>query len=391
MKKTLHPELVKVYEKHQINDLVISNPHLENFFQELNFEWCKRDEELSQLRPVIDVIPNTISWIKRDLTYIGVNQALAKMCQLTPIDFVGKFVGFHSHDRIIYDFAFELFQGNKKSLIRRIESTINQSAKVFLLIGTMIHDDESIIIGVDVTELEGLKNHVQFNEKLVTLGELFAGIIHDMNNPLTLIEGHVYRLKKLFPNEAQVVESADKISASVQKITKLTRSIRIFTRNENGENVSEEILSKILDDARSMIEHKVMDIQFSFDSEIENYKYVGNVPELFRVFLNLLSNSLDALNDSEIENKWIDVKASRINGFFVLSFIDAGSGIPLSIAEKIFEPFYTTKALGKGTGIGLSLSKKIMNSEGGDLIIDSEARNTTFQVLLPEHRIIKLI
>lgn len=387
MKTKLHPEIFKLIESENLINEVDSNSNLNSFIFKLNSEWEKKEGELSSLRPVIDVIPNTISWIKRDLTYIGVNQALASMCKLAPSDFVGKFVGFHSHDRIIYDFAYELFQGNNKSLVRRIESTINDTAKVFLLIGTLVHEEELIVIGVDVTELEGLKSHVQFSEKLVTLGELFAGIIHDMNNPLTLIEGHVYRLKKLYPNETNLLESLDKISSSVHKITKLTKSIRAFARNDSGEASYEEEVYKLLEDAKMMIEHKLMNVEVILDDSFKDYRYVGNISELFRVFLNLLSNAVDAVNDLDVAKKWIHVSLEKNNDELSIIFMDAGVGIPAAIAAKIFEPFYTTKPLGKGTGIGLSLSKKIMCSEGGDLVIDNSKKNTTFKVILPKAKV----
>lgn len=387
MKTSIHPEIVGLLEKENLLNEVEKNPSLKKFILNLNEEWTKKEGELSQLRPVIDVIPNTISWIKKDLTYIGVNLALAQMCKLTPKEFVGKFVGFHSHDRIIYDFAFELFHGNNKSLVRRIESMINNVPKVFLLIGTLIHDEESIVIGVDVTELEGLKSHVQFSEKLVTLGELFAGIIHDMNNPLTLIEGHVYRLKKLYPDEKNILDSLEKISSSVQKITKLTKSIRAFARNDSGEASFEEEIYKLVEDAKMMIEHRIVDIEVTIDPKLKDYRYIGNVSEVFRVFLNLLSNSVDAVNDLNTPKKWINISLEKNGDEIAVLFTDAGTGIPESIATKIFEPFYTTKALGKGTGIGLSLSKKIITSEGGDLTIDQAMPNTTFRITLPKNRL----
>lgn len=390
MKNNIHPDLYKLLEEEKLINELDSNPSIKSFVIKLNEDWIKKESELSSLRPVIDVIPNTISWIKRDLTYIGVNLALANMCKLKPVDFVGKFVGFHSHDRIIYDFAFELFQGKSKSLVRRIESNINNLSKVFLLIGTMVHDDESIVIGVDITELEGLKSHVQFSEKLVTLGELFAGIIHDMNNPLTLIEGHVYRLKKLYPNEVALLESLDKISSSVFKITKLTKSIRAFARNDKGEAVYEEEIYKLIEDARMMIEHKVMNIKLEISDEFKSFNYVGNISEMFRVFLNLLSNAVDALNDLDIANKWIRVELELNADELNILFIDAGKGIPEAVADKIFEPFYTTKPLGKGTGIGLSLARKIVVAEGGDLLIDKSSENTTFRLKIPKNRFKKI-
>ncbi|MCK6596243.1 MAG: hypothetical protein L6Q33_13665, partial [Bacteriovoracaceae bacterium] len=300
MKKINHPELNKLFTQ-MVSSLsqnekdFFESQNFQNFFRDLDVLLLSKDQELNHLRPVIDVIPNTISWIKKDLTYVGVNQALAQMCDLRPEDFVGKFVGFHSNDKMIFEFAYDLFHGSQRSLVKRIESKIADREKIFLLIGSLLENDEAIITGVDVTELEGLKNQVQFNEKLVTLGELFAGIVHDMNNPLTLIEGHIFRIKKLYPNEAALHESLDKVSLSVKKISKLTKSVRIFARNESGKGDFQEKLNTLFEEALAMLEHRLMQFQVDIDPQFKNFLIQGNCTEFFRVFLNLLSNSVDAL------------------------------------------------------------------------------------------------
>lgn len=395
MKKINHPELNKLFTQ-MVSSLsqnekdFFESQKFQNFFRDLDVLLLSKDQELNHLRPVIDVIPNTISWIKKDLTYVGVNQALAQMCDLRPEDFVGKFVGFHSNDKMIFEFAYDLFHGSQRSLVKRIESKIADREKIFLLIGSLLENDEAIITGVDVTELEGLKNQVQFNEKLVTLGELFAGIVHDMNNPLTLIEGHIFRIKKLYPNEAALHESLDKVSLSVKKISKLTKSVRIFARNESGKGDFQEKLNTLFEEALAMLEHRLMQFQVDIDPQFKNFLFQGNCTEIFRVFLNLLSNSVDALQEASAEAKWIKISLNEDMTDIYLTFTDGGNGIPESVQKRLFEPFYTTKAVGKGTGMGLSLSRKIARDHDGDLVLDQSCPHTTFVMRIPKSRIQKL-
>lgn len=395
MNKINHPELQKIFNQYysSLNSNEkeqFESQNCQSFLQQLDQLLLSKDQELNHLRPVIDVIPNTISWIKKDLTYVGVNAALAHMCDLEPQDFVGKFVGFHSNDKMIFEFGYDLFHGSQRSLVKRIESKITNHEKIFLLIGTLLENDEAIITGVDVTELEGLKNQVQFTEKLVTLGELFAGIVHDMNNPLTLIEGHIFRIKKLYPNEPVLHESLEKISFSVKKISKLTKSVRLFARNESGKEDFQERLQTLFDEAMAMLEHRLSQFQVSIDPKVQNFLFHGNCTEVFRVFLNLMSNSVDALQEADSNDKWINVSFHQDLNDTFLTFTDGGKGIPENVQKRLFEPFYTTKGAGKGTGMGLSLSRKIMRDHAGDLVLDKNSPHTSFVLRMPNHCLQKI-
>jgi signal transduction histidine kinase len=211
-----------------------------------------------------------------------------------------------------------------------------------------------------------------------------------MNNPLTLIEGHIFRIKKLYPNEAALHESLDKVSLSVKKISKLTKSVRIFARNESGKGDFQEKLNTLFEEALAMLEHRLMQFQVDIDPQFKNFLIQGNCTEFFRVFLNLLSNSVDALQEASAEAKWIKISLNEDMTDIYLTFTDGGNGIPESVQKRLFEPFYTTKAVGKGTGMGLSLSRKIARDHDGDLVLDQSCPHTTFVMRIPKSRIQKL-
>ena len=103
--------------------------------------------------------------------------------------------------------------------------------------------------------------------------------------------------------------------------------------------------------------------------------------QISQVFLNLFSNSYDAVE--HLSERWIQIDCAKNENFLILRIIDSGSGIPNEIQEKIFQPFYTTKEIGRGTGLGLSISNTIINNHKGKFTIDNNFPNTCFIVSLP--------
>ena len=100
-----------------------------------------------------------------------------------------------------------------------------------------------------------------------------------------------------------------------------------------------------------------------------------------QVILNLLNNAFDAIENKD--EKWVEVQTLQNKNWVEIRVSDCGHGIPKEIQDKILQPFFTTKEVGKGTGLGLSISKGIIESHGGDLTIDNEAKNTTFVARIP--------
>jgi C4-dicarboxylate-specific signal transduction histidine kinase len=103
-----------------------------------------------------------------------------------------------------------------------------------------------------------------------------------------------------------------------------------------------------------------------------------------QVLINLIGNSCDAIQGQK--DKWIKISAEIKDENVFLSVTDSGNGIPALLQEKIFQPFFTTKAIGQGTGLGLSISKGIINSQNGNLTLDTQCKNTKFVIQLPKSK-----
>ncbi len=339
-------------------------------------------EEYDRLSVIIDLIPSTISWVNRDMTYFGVNKALADSCGVTPADFVGKTIGFHTKERFFYEFVTELFRSPSDTIYRELEARLNGSERTYLVSGTKLKDkDKAVVIGVDISELTKLKGHLNFTEKLATLGEMFAGIIHDINNPLMMIGANAKRIKKRTTDE-EIHELLSKIDMSANKINKIVHGIKVFVRQDNKEVHVSENLGAIIDDALVICEHKLKEnrVAVRLDQKLHTTSIDCNFTQIFQVFVNLISNSVDAIET--VQDKWIEISVvdNIDKNKIQILFQDSGCGIPVNMHEKIFQAFYTTKARGIGSGLGLSLCKNILEAHGGSLLIDQSKHNTSFIV-----------
>ncbi len=375
----LNSKLAKLKKQNLSKDQILIE--CQKLLNEKDSELKEQKKELNRLNVIIDLIPNTISWVNRDFTYFGVNRALSKTCGLEPKDFIGKPIGFHTKERFFYEFVTELFKSSQDTIYREIEAKIGGAEHTYLVSGTKLDDkDKAVVIGVDVTELVKLKGHVSFTEKLVTLGEMFAGIIHDINNPIMLIDGSVKRIKKKVDDE-EVQDILSKIELSSKKIAKIIQGIKIYIRHDEASQFNDEDLGLILDDAITICEHKLKEnsVALQFDPKINGQMIKCNFTQIFQVFVNLISNSIDAIKNIP-ESHWIEISLGEVTDKKLeMYFKDSGHGIPLEIREKIFHAFFTTKDRGVGSGLGLSLCRKILEGHNASIEIVQNP-NTMFKI-----------
>lgn len=343
--------------------------------------------ELERLKVILDTTPCTISWLDKEFNYVGVNKALAEMCSMVPEDFVGNQIGFHTDNKYYYNFAKRLFDSPEETLYDEITSEIAGEEKKFWIAGTKFHQSsQAVLIGVDMTDLKNLEAHVSFNEKLSALGEMVAGIMHEVNNPLSVIKLAASALKRKIDEPTEIVtKQIDNIERMSERINKIIRGVKNFVHRGGEEKREEECIRNIFEDVFTVCAHKVEKnhIDVNMDSVPENLVLSVNVTQIFQVLVNLINNSIDAI--AELEEKWLKIEVEQDADYAYIYVTDSGNGIPKDIQEKIFNSFFTTKDLGKGTGLGLSLCRKIMVAHGGDIFIDDECPNTKFVVKLPLH------
>lgn len=224
--------------------------------------------------------------------------------------------------------------------------------------------------------------------RLASLGEMAGNIGHEINNPLTIIEGSVFRLKNKQNKDGEINQSflddtLVKIKRASERIKRISKSLVLLARG--GEDLKYEVtpLGKVMDEVLSLVSEKMKSQNIKFYAEIEDSSFLVKVNQIQigQVFINLLNNGIHAVAESEI--KEISLKAIINQNTVEIRVIDSGHGISKQDAESIFVPFFTTKEVGKGTGLGLSISSKIIKAHGGVIRLETEKERTTFCVVLP--------
>lgn len=222
--------------------------------------------------------------------------------------------------------------------------------------------------------------------KLATLGELTAGIAHELNNPLNnigLYVGNVIDGLHLgLRDPKQVIDDLEKAQRQVEKATEIISHLRTFGRVAliDRQLISiNDVIEAALTLIREQLRLHEIDVHTSMT---ETAPWVeGNWIQLEQVFVNLLTNARDALEGSN--EKWIRLSSERRQDEIVVTIEDSGPGVPDGLEHRIFDPFFTTKDVGKGTGLGLSITYGIVKEHGGDISVSRGAAGAQFTIALP--------
>lgn len=230
--------------------------------------------------------------------------------------------------------------------------------------------------------------------RLSSLGEMASGIAHEINSPLAAIalrseQGGRFVESQLPSSSAKekLVSIFDQIYKTSEKIDKIVKGMRTFSRNAEADPKIEVTVWSILEDTLSLclerIKRKGTDVTWEFSNK--DLSISCRPSQIGQVLLNLINNSEQAI-EHNLE-KWIKIAVSEYDNRVIIKITDSGKGISSKIQSKIFDPFYTTKEVGKGTGLGLSLSREIMHEHGGTLDIDKNSENTCFVMSIPKVRL----
>jgi two-component system NtrC family sensor kinase len=244
------------------------------------------------------------------------------------------------------------------------------------------HVVQAILLEQDVTEKRRLEATLAQSEKLAAVGQLAAGLAHEINNPLTAIIANAQLLQRELPPDDDKQELVDLINRAGGRATQVVRNLLDLARKEQYEFLPVEV-NDTLDKALQLLQHEIMarSINLLWEPSEDLPAVMASKDHLQGVWINLLSNAIDAL-----ENGHNDIRiTTRHQGNEVRVLIaDNGKGIPPERLTRIFEPFYTTKAPGRGTGLGLSVCHRVIKQHGGRILVDSQlGLGTQFTVILP--------
>lgn len=219
--------------------------------------------------------------------------------------------------------------------------------------------------------------------KYSLLGEMSAGIAHEIATPLLVILGRSELTIKKYQNDEYLKNTFQKIEKMVNRINKIIETMRKFSRNTSKDDFELVNLHEIIDDSLELCHErtKATSTNIIIDEEISKIEFECKSVEISQVVLNLLNNACDAV--SEVEDRWVRVDAEVLEDSVEIRVSDSGKGIPDVLRSKIMEPFFTTKKVGVGTGLGLSISKTIIANHRGKIEIKELNNHNTFVVTLP--------
>ncbi len=281
-----------------------------------------------------------------------------------------------------------------------------------------------IQIARDITEKKQLETQILMNEKMASLGQLVAGVAHEINNPVTVLTNNLEiwemlqgnlseqlnsmekllgeirsegktglssRIDELLPSgeenpiremQAQLPDMAQDMLDAIGRVRMIVRDLKEFSHH-GGEQPYEENLNKLIKQTLRISHHELkrnITVVEELDEKLP--PFIGYPQQIKQVLLNLIVNAAHAMQEKEQGELLIRTGAD--NGQVFITVADNGSGMPEDVREHIFEPFFTTKEVGTGTGLGLSVVYGIIQRHGGEIKVESEpGKGTRFYIVLP--------
>jgi PAS domain S-box-containing protein len=247
----------------------------------------------------------------------------------------------------------------------------------------------------EITERKELTEQLRQSQKMEAIGTLAGGVAHDFNNLLTVIIGYGNMLKMNISTEGPAVKHMDHLLSAADKAAQLTKSLLAFSRKQVID-LKPADLNEIVDGMGKLF-HRVIgeDIHLTFDLHPDPLPIMVDVGPIEQVLLNLATNARDSMPNGGLlcigtelvtltANQLIQHQSMTAGAYAVLSVSDNGMGMTDAVKQRIFEPFFSTKAVGKGTGLGLSILFGIVKQHEGDISVYSEPGiGTTFKIYLP--------
>ncbi|HYO67659.1 MAG TPA: ATP-binding protein [Archangium sp.] len=244
-----------------------------------------------------------------------------------------------------------------------------------------------------LAQLQSTQAQLLFADRLATIGQLAAGVGHEINNPLAFILSNLNYVQQMLnetrfaPSLPQCEEMAEVLAEAregAERVRVIVRDLKMLARPDEAESGPVD-LTLVLRSAAKLAAHEVRQ-RAQLVEHLDGVPSVqGSSARLCQVFLNLLINAAHAITPGQVERNRISLTAHEVDsGHVVVEVSDTGCGITPENLARIFEPFFTTKPAGVGSGLGLPVCQRIVTAHGGSISVTSEVgRGTTFRVTLP--------
>jgi signal transduction histidine kinase len=352
---------------------------------------------------ILEALPGGVAMIRMDGRIRSANCGLGELLGCTPAEL---------YDRKVH----EILSPSLETLIAETRSldcelTIRGEQRIpVALTASVLRDKVGFPIGVvlviyDQREVTSLRNRLLLSGRLAAVGELAAGVAHEINNPLAYVRSNLSMLSHHWAEVRSAQDPADSEATSadlagarsrfaeildegddllteslegVDRASSIVQDIKGFAHagTENRETVDlNPLLESVLRIAAPQLNASVQ-----LDTNFSPLPLIQCAPQQIKqVFLNLILNSSQAIRDEG----FILVESQRADDWVVIRVLDNGEGISSDVIDRVFDPFFTTKPVGEGTGLGLSISYEILRRHGGEIIVASSSSGSCFEVRLP--------
>jgi two-component system NtrC family sensor kinase len=233
-------------------------------------------------------------------------------------------------------------------------------------------------------EAQRLEQQLQLAGRLAAVGELAAGVAHELNNPLTAVQAFAQLLVSRDDLDESVKKDLETIYREAQRATKITGNLLSFARRHKPEKKLVSI-NMIMEESLELHAYrmKLNNIEVNKNLDAKLPMTMADPHQIQQVFVNIITNAEQAIVEtSNTGNLWVKTRA--LDGMVRITFRDDGSGIAEEDLENVFDPFFTTKDVGRGTGLGLSICYGIIDGHGGRIYAESKpGEGATFVVEIP--------
>jgi PAS domain S-box-containing protein len=241
-----------------------------------------------------------------------------------------------------------------------------------------------VISGRDITEVKRLEEQLIQAEKLAAMGQMLAGVAHELNNPLTAILGASELVRDRAGLDENTKRQLEMTHRQARRAARIVQNLLEFSRPASPQKKALD-LNAVVDRTLQLHEHSLKrnSIAVDFHPSPGLPPTIGDANQLIQVFLNLVANAEHAIREIRPSGR-VQIRLGKISSRIYASVQDDGPGIKAEVLPKIFDPFFTTKRPGGGTGLGLSICMSIVREHGGDIEVESlPSGGATFTVFLP--------
>lgn len=347
-----------------------------------------------RFRTLFRAAPDAVFTVLQSGRLREANDLVRELIGLDPVQVMGRHLSdlVIAEDRAAVEAAIEgAFLGKPARLeasFSRNEDGVAGSRRVVAMAVSRVPEAEPptvLVIARDVTEERDMRARLMETERLAAVGELVAGVAHEVNNPLSSISAYSQLLLRDTAMSPATRESVEIIRAETSRATQVVKDLLAFARRSTPERQPVDLLQVVERSLRlRAYQLSTSNIAVERDFPAEIPAVIGDARQLQQVVLNLVTNAIQAMAGQGAGGGSLRVTTRAEGDRVVLEVADSGPGVPVASRAHIFEPFFTTKREGEGTGLGLSVSYGIVTALGGSIeLVDSGDKGACFRVTLP--------